>query len=232
MRRGFSLMELLVVISIIAILASLLMPAVAMVRDAAKSAKCQSNLRQLAMGSEAYSTDQDGYLVPCRNTWTAESWADLCDPYLERNQALGSKAKVIHTCPSTLKTITQWPLTYGAHAGWHRFWSDTQPIRHQGEIERASETLQFCDVAQASAAGTCAGWLDSSDATWFNDSTQFNKAVDAMGFWQTQLTTHPDVGAYILRFRHGRGQTFNVVWMDGHVSNVGHGQLLYRNMRW
>ena len=233
MRQAFTLIELLVVISIIAVLASMLMPAIGLVRDAAKGTKCQSNLRQLGQASEAYSLDNDGFLVASYNYWTGDSWAEICDPYLERNAALGSKAKVVHTCPATTKKITQWPLTYGAHEGWHVYWDDFHlNLRHQSEVQRPADTLQFADVAQASGAGTCAGYIDSSNGVWFNDPTQFDKAVDAMNSWAAQLNTHPDIGGYTLRFRHSRGANCNVVWMDGHVSSQARGTILYRNMRW
>ena len=48
-KKGFTLVELLVVISIIAILVSLLFPAFIAVRNAARSAQCQSNIRQFGV---------------------------------------------------------------------------------------------------------------------------------------------------------------------------------------
>ena len=60
--RGFTLIELLVVISIIALLISILLPVLASVRNRARDLTCQSNLRQIAFGSQMYAMDHDNFL--------------------------------------------------------------------------------------------------------------------------------------------------------------------------
>jgi prepilin-type N-terminal cleavage/methylation domain-containing protein len=65
-RRAFTLIELLVVIAIIALLIGILLPALAGARQSSRGTLCLSNMRQLALGWNAYADESKDVMVPHR----------------------------------------------------------------------------------------------------------------------------------------------------------------------
>jgi prepilin-type N-terminal cleavage/methylation domain-containing protein/prepilin-type processing-associated H-X9-DG protein len=124
MHRGFTLIELLVVISILAVLVALLLPAIGLARESARSLACQSNLRQLHLGTLAYVDDHHGLLPPALLDRTSgpgdRFWFAAVAPYLEASRNGGDRyhdldeqgKSVVFGCPNFVPT-RNWACGYG-----------------------------------------------------------------------------------------------------------------------
>jgi prepilin-type N-terminal cleavage/methylation domain-containing protein/prepilin-type processing-associated H-X9-DG protein len=124
---GFTLVELLVVITIIAILIALLLPAVQAAREAARRAQCINNLKQQALAVHLYHDARGsfpGSFVMAETSWGGWGWAAKILPYVEAtniaeqinyryamNHYLASNARLLQTilpfyqCPSAAPLI-------------------------------------------------------------------------------------------------------------------------------
>lgn len=97
-RRAFTLIELLVVIAIIAILAAILFPVFARVRENARQTACLSNLRQIGLAIQQYAQDWEDTLPNCLpideagNPQNPRNLHQMLFPYIKNRQ--------VFLCPS------------------------------------------------------------------------------------------------------------------------------------
>ena len=96
-KTAFTLIELLVVVAIIAILASLLLPALAGAKVRARTVKCVSNLRQMGITKAMYTSDNNDRFPFSGRAWPHMPFVDLLKlfhPYISTNSA------AFYLCPA------------------------------------------------------------------------------------------------------------------------------------
>ena len=99
-KRAFTLIELLVVIAIIAVLMSILLPAMARVREQARKVGCRANLRQWNIIAATYTEDNSGKF------WSGESPLGFWWPWYLDDRLKDWKANKIWLCPTATKPMT------------------------------------------------------------------------------------------------------------------------------
>ena len=131
-RTGFTLIELTVVISIIAILAAILFPVFARARAKAHQTNCQTNLKQIGLALSLYARDHAGHLPP-----EQDDFRPLLGRYLPDASVL--------TCPSAVKNPEdhrnqlQPPIDYFYRAGFCDDDDPTTLVAADSELGRHNE---------------------------------------------------------------------------------------------
>ena len=129
---SFTLLELLVVISIIAILAAMLLPALRMAKEAANAIVCVGNLKQIGLAGFNYANDNDGCIatghrydgasfVPYADSnlpsVTNGNWYLYLQPYLGYKKYVKYSSEGVFHCPQNMNLATSSDVTYTASYG-------------------------------------------------------------------------------------------------------------------
>ena len=209
---GFTLVELLVTIAMIAVLAALLLGAINAVRARGDAARCMSNLRQLSAASLTYIGENGGSYVFAQDPSNRVRWHGVrggangkfdptrgpLAPYLGNNGR-------VKLCPALQRVLTgsqsfeDGTGGYGynaAYIGGTR--RDPFTPERAANVPSASTVVMFADCAFPRATGL---QEYAYAEPW--------QAVDMLGRPSSPLA--PSV-----HFRHSG--TANVAWCDGHIS--------------
>ncbi len=205
-RKAFTLVELLVVIGIIALLIGMLLPALNVAREQAKTTTCLSNLRQLGLAVQTYIASSGGVYPPAKDgtsDWDFRVTPTGVEPGI---LWMGKSNPQIQQCPSCdLKSPTvtdpytgyNYNISYIGH-GWGEY--RVAPAR-AGQIRRSSETALFGD-----------GQYYGGTNKFMRSPGTDNPIVN--GDAATPMTRAAGTQGY----RH-RGKT-NVLFCDGHGESV------------
>jgi prepilin-type N-terminal cleavage/methylation domain-containing protein/prepilin-type processing-associated H-X9-DG protein len=211
-RRGFSLVELLVVIGIIAVLVSILLPAVNRARQQAVAVDCASQLRQLGTALSIYAENNKG-MYPTWSGWQVApnsgggdddnlelAWTEKLEPYYVKADSSIYNCKAF---PELYRVnyflAARWTYLRDVAQGWT---GQNRPLR-RSDVRNAAEYVMSGDCTQASlyppAFGTAAGKTQDD----FDKDDASQEAIVFRG------------GAGGLNMHRGGN---NVLFGDGHVA--------------
>ena len=169
--RGFTLVELLVVVLVLSVLAALLLPALSSAREKARSVQCLANQKQWGAAFRMYADDNDDYLPrrgqgvePLALITRSDDWFNALPPYLAlgsfqdlhlNNQAPKAHSQSVFVCPTAANPGGKYFLSYGMNMNLSPW--------NLPRATKFSEVAQpACVVALADAPGAYASTYPSA----------------------------------------------------------------------
>ncbi len=207
--RGFTLVEVLIVLAVIVIITAILFPIFARVRENGRRATCVSNLKQIGLAWQMYADDSDGKAMPYSHSvgGTSQFWTGFTTSDENSGVARGTgllhpwlKTDKILLCPSwaedsSTSNFTQADVQgYGYNNSVFRPQNDKNPNRVTliSAIDKPAEMVVFADVVSISGVN-----------------------FGTPGLVSYLAISAPSRGLPTFHGRHnGMG---NVLWADGHV---------------
>ena len=214
-RTGFSLIEILIVISIIALLVAMVVPVIGMVRASARTVGCMNNLNQIGIALRGWSADHENAIVTNwddamgRNTpeW---GWQGQIRPYLfSDNATFGERLVQTMRCPE-MRGEMIWnvndPTTYGKNIRTGQCPppqnNNGYPVLKFARIVKPNEAMMIGDTAPY-------GWDTSRHPRdlhpWIFDA----------GIWGVAFN-HRGKGPFLMADGHVemRAEAFGMTWPD------------------
>jgi prepilin-type N-terminal cleavage/methylation domain-containing protein len=217
--RGFTLVELLVVIAIIALLMSILMPAMGRVKKQAKVVMCQSNLKQWGAVFSMYTGDNDGSFQegwggnPQLSNW----WMGAVRPYYNNMGDIrccpmaANRGKIVEEGHVNFGIWTDWYVGNGDYGSYGiNGWVEDKKEEMQGTLWMARLRWRSPDVAGAAYVPLF------MDAPWIDTWPMDDDLPPDFDNW------HWNLGSMMARFCKNRHDGYICgVFLDFSVSKIG-----------
>lgn len=233
-RRGFTLVEILVTVAILAVLGALSMAAIRSSINSSHITASQHNLKQMGVAMHAFASENNGYFPPVTTNLTGGTygtfWDEALADYLGGRNDVTMKREIF-ICPASVIEVadmgTWTPITYSANQYVLGYYEEapngtinigaiapTKPNR----LRDPAKTIIVATGAQSEPKG------GSQRAVWRPYS--FPGDLDAQVDTPIPFTNDDSLGGSI---RYRLNNKAGVLMADGHVELLGEGEITWGN---